>query len=448
MREAVFLKAIYFFMTKNNQKKGIVVKQSFLLSKTRKEAPKEETKMIESAGQTAINASLLIRAGFINKEMSGVYSYLPLGLRVLNKVCDIIRDEMDKAGGQELFLTVLQDKTNWEETGRWGGDVWFKTKLNSGTELGLGFTHEEALTALMKNHIRSYKDLPVYPYQIQTKFRNEARAKSGIMRSREFLMKDLYSFSKDKKEHEVFYQKMKQAYSNVFERVGLGELTYFTFASGGSFSKYSHEFQTITEAGEDIIHCCEKCRVAVNDEVLSEQKTCPECGNEKLIEKKAVEVGNIFTLGTRFSEPLDLSYLDESGKKNLVFMGSYGIGPGRTIGTVVEVFSDKDGLVWPVSIAPFKVHLIELISENKKVREKAEEIVEILAKSGVEVLYDDRDVRAGEKFNDCDLMGMPIRIVVSEKSLDKGQFEVKERKTGKTHMISEKELVNFVENYK
>ena len=411
------------------------MRQTKLLSKTRKEGPKDEVSK---------NANLLIRAGFINKEMAGVYSYLPLGLRVLEKVNNIIRDEMNKAGGQELFLTALQDKTPWEKTDRWNSDVWFKTKLNSGTELGLGFTHEEALTTLMKNHIRSYKDLPVFPYQIQTKFRNEARAKSGIMRGREFLMKDLYSFCTDQKEHENFYAKMKEAYINVFNRVGLGDITYFTFASGGSFSKYSHEFQTLTDAGEDMIHCCDKCKVAVNEEVLNEQKVCPQCENKKLVAKKSVEVGNIFTLGTRFSEPLGLTYVDEKGEKKPVFMGSYGIGPTRTIGTVVEVLSDEKGIVWPASIAPFNVHLIEMVSENKKVKETAEALYDKLAKLGVEVLYDDRGARAGEKFNDSDLIGIPLRIVVGEKGIEKGELEIKERKTGKVSMIKEKEVFDYI----
>jgi prolyl-tRNA synthetase len=300
----------------------------------------------------------------------------------------------------------------------------------------------------MKNHIRSYKDLPTYPYQIQTKFRNEARAKSGIIRSREFLMKDLYSFSVDQKQHEVFYNKMRKAYNNVFERVGLGKSTYFTLATGGSFSKYSHEFQTLTDAGEDIIFVCDECMVAVNQEVSNEQKSCPECGNKKLVEKKSVEVGNIFTLGTRFSEPLGLVYLDEKGEKKPVFMGSYGIGPGRVVGTVVEAMSDDKGIVWPVSIAPFKVHLVEIKSENTKVNKTAGDIYEKLAKLGIEVLYDDRDVRAGEKFNDSDLIGIPLRVVISDKGLEKGEFEVKERMGGKVSMLKEKELFTFISKYK
>ena len=365
--------------------------QSKLFTKTRKEAPKDEVSK---------NAQLLIKAGFINKEMAGVYSFLPLGLRVLNKVNNVIRDEMNKLGGQEVFLTSLQEKANWEKTDRWSDekvDIWFKTKLKNDTELGLAFTHEEALTALMKNHIRSYKDLPAYPYQIQTKFRNETRAKSGIMRCREFPMKDMYSFSKDTAEHEAFYEKSKAAYQNIFNRMGLGDKTYITFASGGTFSKYSHEFQTVSSAGEDLIYICDKCKIAVNKEIIQEQNKCPACSGENLREEKAVEVGNIFNLGTKFSDALDLTYLDEKGVPQKVIMGSYGIGPGRLMGTVVETLSDDNGLVWPVEISPFRVHLVQ-VGDKDDVKKAAENLYEELCKASIEVLFDDRDLRPGEKF--------------------------------------------------
>lgn len=411
------------------------MRQSFLFTKTRKEAPKDEM---------AKNAELLIRGGFVHKEMAGVYSYLPLGLRVLQNVNKIIREEMNAIGGQELHLSVLQDKEIWQATDRWADekvDVWFKTKLKNGNDLGLGFTHEEPLTALMKNHIRSFRDLPVYAYQIQTKFRNETRAKSGIMRTREFLMKDLYSFSRSEEEHSAFYEKAKIAYKNIFARVGLGDTTYMTFASGGSFSKYSHEFQTITDAGEDIIHVCEKCKVAVNEEIIKEQSSCPECGNKELIAKKAVEVGNIFSLGTKFSEALGLNYLDEAGKSLPVVMGSYGIGPGRLIGTIVESLSDENGIIWPESISPFSVHLICIEGKDDAVKKHADEIYEKMRKAGVEVLYDDRDLRAGEKFADSDLMGIPARAIISEKNLAEGVLEIKNRKTGKIEKIKEEDFL-------
>jgi prolyl-tRNA synthetase len=412
------------------------MKQSLLFTKTRKDAPKDEVSK---------NAQLLIRAGYIHKEMAGVYSYLPLGLRVMNKIVSIIREEMNGIGGQELTLTALQDKSVWERTGRWDDtviDVWFKTKLKNETELGLGTTHEEQLTNLMKDYVRSYRDLPVYPYQFQTKFRNETRAKSGVMRCREFVMKDLYSFSKDEKEHNEFYGKAAKAYERIFERVGLGDKIYMTFASGGSFSKYSHEFQTVTDAGEDVIYIDEKKKLAVNKEVLNDETLLKEMGIEKdnLVERKAVEVGNIFSLGTKFSDALELNYLDEKGEKRPVVMGSYGIGPGRLMGTIAEVLSDDKGLVWPKGIAPFDIHLISIEDKEGKVKKEADKLYERLTKEGKEVLYDDRDMRAGEKFADSDLMGIPMRVVISEKTIEQGSVEVKDRMTGKVEMIKNERI--------
>lgn len=410
--------------------------QSNLFSKTRKEAPSDEV---------AKNAKLLLRGGFIHKEMAGVYSFLPLGLRVLNKTNEIIRDEMNKIGGVELFMSALQNKESWEKSGRWSDDAvdtWFKTKIKGGNEVGLGFTHEEPLTTAMKDHIRSWRDLPVYVYQIQDKFRNEERAKSGLMRTREFLMKDLYSFSRDEKEHNVFYDKIKQAYINIFNRAGIGELTYVTYASGGSFSKYSHEFQTVTEAGEDTIYVCKKCRVAVNKEILAEQSNCPVCGGKKLAEEKSVEVGNIFSLGTRFSDALGLKYIDENNESKSVVMGSYGIGPGRLIGAVVEVFGKENGLIWPDQIAPFDAHLI-LINVSEKSKKQAEELYEYLVKNGVEVLFDDRAGSAGEKFSDADLIGIKTRIIVSDKTAEKGIFEVKDRARDKTDFVALKDILRY-----
>ncbi len=404
------------------------MRQSKLFTKTRKEAPSDEL---------AINAKLLIRAGFIHKEMAGVYSYLPLGLRVLKKIENIIREEMNAIGGAELLLSPLQDKSVWEKSGQ-GHEL---ELVAQGGELGLGFTHEEPLTALMKEYIQSFRDLPVYPYQIQTKFRNEPRAKSGIMRTREFLMKDLYSFSRDEKEHQTFYEQAKEAYKRVFERVGLGDRPFLTFASGGSFSKYSHEFQTVTESGEDTIHLCEKCKVAVNDEIIAEKSSCPECGNTELVKKTAVEVGNIFTLGTKFSDALELLYVDEKGQKRPVFMGSYGIGPGRLMGTVVEIHSDVKGIVWPESVAPFQVHLVSLASGEGDAKKAADKLYLKLLDSGVEVLYDDRDTRAGEKFADSDLLGLPIRLVISDKTVRAGKVEVKRRDEEKSALLSEEEAI-------
>jgi len=410
------------------------MKQSKLFTKTSKTFPKDEVSK---------NAQLLIRAGFINKEMAGVYSFLPLGLRVLNKISDIVRDEMNKVGGQEVYMTVLQSPEAWQKSGRWSDEVvdnWFKTHLKNGSEVGLGFTHEEALTALLKRFVSSYKDLPFYPYQIQEKFRNETRAKSGIMRGREFFMKDLYSFSRSKKEHDEFYEKIKQSYLNVFTRVGLGDRTYITFASGGTFSKYSHEFQTVTEAGEDIIYIDKEKNIAINQEVYIDE-VIKDLGldKEKMIKAKAVEVGNIFSLGYKFSEALNLTYKDEAGKEELVYMGSYGIGPSRLMGAVAEILSDEKGMVWPESIAPFRVHLISL---NKD--EEAEKIYDELVGAGIEVLFDDRDVRAGEKFADSDLIGIPYRVVVSEKSLGQGGLEIKKRNQVESEIIAKEKILEKI----
>ncbi|MDE2038035.1 MAG: prolyl-tRNA synthetase [Patescibacteria group bacterium] len=405
------------------------MKQSQLFTKTRREAPKDEV---------ATNAQLLIRAGYVHKEMAGVYSFLPLGLRALNKIVGIIREEMDAIGGQEVSLAALQDKKAWEASGRWSDDVidvWFKTSLKNGGELGLGTTHEEPLTALMKDHIRSFRDLPAAVYQFQTKFRNETRAKSGIMRGREFLMKDLYSFNVDEKAHAEFYEKAKAAYVRIFDRLGIGDKTYVTFASGGSFSKYSHEFQTVSEAGEDTIYVHEGKRIAVNKEVLNDE-VLDNLGLKRgdLVEMKAIETGNIFTLGARYSEALGLSYKDAEGKSVPVFMGSYGIGPGRAMGAIVELLSDERGLVWPESVAPFGVHLVALFDEGGAVKRAADELYAKLTEEGVEVLYDDRDASAGEKFGDADLIGIPKRYVISAKTLKDGHVEVKDRATGKVSM--------------
>jgi len=413
------------------------MKQSNLFTKTRKEAPKDE----ESK-----NAKLLIRAGFVHKEMAGVYDILPLGLRVMNKIENIIREEMNKLGGQELHLSALQDKSSWKKTNRWDDevvDVWFKTKLKNDSEVGLGVTHEEPLTNLLKDHIRSYKDLPSYLYQFQTKFRNEVRSKSGVMRGREFLMKDLYSFSINEEEHNLFYEKAKEAYINIFKKVGLGDTTYLTLASGGSFSQFSHEFQTLSEAGEDNIFVDEDKKIAINEEVMSEN-TCAKLGvnKEDLISKKSIEVGNIFTLGTKFSEALELKFQDEDGKDTPVFMGSYGIGIGRLMGTIVETFSDEKGIIWPESVAPFDAHILLLATDNQEAKKMADDIYRDLNEIGVEVLYDDRDARSGDKFNDADLIGLPYQIVIGNKTIEENLIEVKNRKTGEIEKIAYSEVVS------
>lgn len=411
------------------------MKQSTLFTKTRKEAPKDEVSR---------NAQLLIRAGYIHKEMAGVYSFLPLGLRVIKKIEDIIRDEMNAIGGTEMRTSVFQNKEVWEKTKRWDDEVvdnWFKTKLKNGGEIGLSFTNEEAYSNILKQYINSYKDLPVYPYDFKDIFRNEARSKSGILRGREFFWKALYSFSKTKEEHEVFYLKSQTAYENIFKRVGLGAGTYKTFALGGSFSKYSHEYQTVCDAGEDLIYVDEEKNIAINKEAMS-----PEVFEElkidqdKLIEKKAIEVGNIFSLGTKFSEPFDLKYKDENGDEQYVIMGSYGIGLGRLMGTIVEVLSDDKGIVWPESVAPFKVHLISL-GGDEKVQNEAQRIYDLLSSKNIDVLWDDRDLRPGEKFADSDLIGIPYRVVVSTKTVEGNVYEVKGRTESEASMLTEGDLL-------
>ncbi|KKR42964.1 prolyl-tRNA synthetase [Candidatus Nomurabacteria bacterium RIFOXYB1_FULL_39_16] len=414
------------------------MKQSQLFTKTRKEAPADETSK---------NAELLTRGGFIHKEMAGVYSFLPLGLRVINKVENIIREEMDKIGGTEMRTSVLQNKEVWEKSGRWDDEVvdnWFKTKLKNGGDVGLSFTNEEAYSNILKQYVSSYKDLPIYPYDFKSIFRNETRSKSGIMRGREFYWKALYSFSKNEEEHNAFYEKAKVAYQNIFKRAGIGHLTYVTFASGGTFSKFSHEFQTITSVGEDTVYLDEASNVAINEEVYNDEVIAElKLKKENLIEKKAIEVGNIFSLGTKFSAPFDLKYKDENGEEKLVIMGSYGIGLGRLMGTVVEVLSDDKGIVWPESIAPFTIHLLAL-GDDEVVMKEANKVYESLSQAGVEVLFDDRSgMSAGEKFSDADLLGMPYRAVVSPRSIKEGGIELKKRTEEKGKIVSVDELLTL-----
>lgn len=415
------------------------MRRTKLFTKTSKTAPSDET---------ARNAQLLIQAGYIHKEMAGVYDFLPLGIIVLNKITQIIREEMNAIGGQEIEMATLQSSEPWQASGRWSDevmDVWFRTKLASGSELGLAPTHEEPLTKLMKQHIVSYQDLPAYPYQFQTKFRNELRSKSGLMRGREFLMKDLYSFSLNEAEHQKFYDSSAEAYSKVFERLGIGETTYKTFASGGSFSKYSHEFQTVSEVGEDVIYIDEQKNIAVNEEVLNDE-VLSELGlsRENLVEKKAVEVGNIFTLGTKYSDALELRYSDQSGSLQPVFMGSYGIGPSRLMGLLAEHFADDKGLIWPDSVAPFRVYLARL-GEDDAVVKQADELYDRLTDNGATVLYDDRDARAGEKFADSDLLGIPYRVVVSAKTVESGRFELKGRQEQSAELVDYDDLAKVLD---
>lgn len=417
------------------------MRRTELFIKTRKEAPADET---------ARNAQLLIRAGYVHKEMAGVYTFLPLGLRVLNNIANIVREEMDAIGGQEILMPALQIKERYERTGRWDDKVvddWFKTKLVNGTELGLGFSHEENLSPLLKNFINSYRDLPIAPYQIQTKFRNELRSKSGLMRGREFLMKDMYSYAISEDQHKAFYEKAKLAYQKIFDRLGIGEQTYLTSASGGSFSKYSHEFQTLSEAGEDTIYLDRNSKIAINKEVFNDE-VIKDLGlmRDELEEVKAIEVGNIFNLGTKFSEPFGLKALNEQGKLVNLIMGCYGIGVSRLMGTIAELLNDGRGLVWPEAVASFRVY-IACLGDAQATREAADKAYNELTEAGVKVLYDDRrDASAGEMFADADLMGSPLRLIISQKSLQESAAELKKRTSDDTQLIRLDKLVETIAN--
>lgn len=412
------------------------MKQSQLFTKTLKESPRDEK---------SINAQLLIRAGFVDKLMTGVFSYLPLGYIVLKKIENIIREEMNAIYGQEVRLPILQPKEVWEKTDRWKYPEMFKLKNRSGKEMGLDWTNEEIITPLVKKFVTSYKDLPVYVYQIQDKFRDELRAKSGLLRGLEFPMKDLYSFHQNETDLEKYYEKAAKAYFRIFKRCGLGKETYLTLASGGAFSKYSHEFQTITDFGEDEIYLCLKCKIAINKEIIKEENNqCPKCKNKKLEIKKSIEVGNIFKLKDRFTKAFNFNVKDEQGNEKSLVMGCYGIGLSRLMGTIVEVHHDKAGIIWPKEVAPFQIHLIP-IGNNKKVKLASEKIYQDLQKSGSEILYDDRDKSVGEKFIDADLIGIPQRWVVSEKTLSRNCIEVKKRGEEKVNLVKLGKIKKYVQ---
>lgn len=410
------------------------MKQSFLFTKTIKELPKDET---------SYNAQTLMRAGFIDKVGAGIYTFLPLGLKVLNKINNIIREEINAVGGQEVLMPALTPKEVWQTTDRWENfDALFKLAGSDDKEYAMGATHEEIVTPLAQKFTLSYRDLPFAIYQIQTKFRNEKRAKAGLLRGREFSMKDLYSFHVSQEDLDIYYEKVKQTYFNIYKRLGLGEITHLTYSSGGVFSKYSHEFQTVCSAGEDLIYVCQKCKTAINREIIEEQKDCPECGGHDFKEEKAIEVGNIFKLGTKFSKPFGFQYKNQSGDIGDIVMGCYGMGPSRILGTIVEVYHDDRGIVWPEDIAPFFIHLISL-----KQNDEAEKIYQELILAGFDVLYDDRDeLSAGEKFADADLIGCPVRLVLSAKTLSDNKIEIKFRKKDDVKMVEIKDLITYLKN--
>lgn len=414
--------------------------QSKFFVKIKKEAPKEEV---------AANARFLMRAGFVDKLMAGVYSYLPLGLRVVKKIENVIREEIETLGAAEILMPALHPKSIWEETGRWQKmeGILYKIKDSEGKEYGLGPTHEEIITDIVRKNIISYKDLPFALYQIQTKFRDEPRAKSGLLRGREFAMKDLYSFHSSGEDLAEYYEKAKKAYLKIFKRCGLD--AFVVEASGGAFTKeYSHEFMVETTAGEDVTFLCPSCGFAQNKEIakVSAGDKCPKCAKGKIEEAKTIEAGNIFKLGTKFSSDLKAHFTDKDGRQKPLVMGCYGIGVGRIMATAVEVHNDGKGIIWPKEIAPFSVHLLALFGKEKKetVKKEAEKIYETLLAKGIETLYDDReDKSAGEKFADADLIGIPLRAVVSERTLEKKSVEMKERGKEAAELVKISQILKY-----
>ena len=400
-------------------------------TKTLKDAPSDEV---------AKNAQLLIRAGFVYKEMAGAYAYLPLGLRVIEKIKQIVREEMNAIDSQELIMTSLQRKDIWEQTGRWDDntvDIWFKSKLKDETEVGFGWSHEEAIVEMMRRYISSYKDLPISLYQLQTKMRNELRAKSGIMRGREFIMKDMYSFHASGEDLEAYYNHTIDAYKRVYGRLGIGDKTYVTFASGGAFTKFSHEFQTICDAGEDIIYLHREKNIAINEEVIDDAVAELGISRDELEKVKTAEVGNIFNFGTQKTDEMGLYYIDSDGKQQSLYLGSYGIGITRAMGVVAEKFADDKGLVWPENIAPARVYLVSIGDVN----EQAQQLYDQLRAAGIETIWDDRDERPGAKFADADLMGIPHRVVISPKTIEQNSVEYKPRTTDNTELLTVETLL-------
>ncbi|MBI2100581.1 MAG: prolyl-tRNA synthetase [Candidatus Vogelbacteria bacterium] len=414
------------------------MRQSELFTRARREAPADET---------AKNAKLLIRAGFIHKEMAGVYSYLPLGLRVIRKLENLIRRAMVALPAQEVLLPALQPKESWLLTGRWDKmtDL-YKLRDESGREFALGPTHEEVVTPLVKNFLSSYQDLPLAIWQFQTKFRMEPRAKSGLLRGREFLMKDLYSFHRDAIDLKRFYQGVINSYRTIFKTLGLESSTYLTLSGGGTFAEFSHEFQTLTAAGEDLIRICADCHLAVNEEIKNKQPVCPSCGSPLSQTQTAIETANIFELGTKFSRAFNLTYRDQAGSDQLPFMGCYGFGVSRLLGALVEIMADERGLIWPPAAAPFRLHLLSFGSANGRALGTARELYDRLQKIGCETLWDDRAASAGEKLAEADLIGIPYRVVVSDRTLAVGdKVELTERRDSEEkRFVTADELCAFL----
>lgn len=409
------------------------MRQSQLFSKTLRDAPADEV---------AKNAQLLIRAGYIYKEMAGVYAYLPLGLRVVEKIKQIVREEMNAINSQELVMTSLQRPEVWKSTDRWDDknvDVWFKTNLQDGSDLGIAWSHEEPILQMMAQYVNSYKDLPTSVYQFQTKLRNELRAKSGIMRGREFVMKDMYSLHATQESMDDYYDQAIEAYKRIYKRLGIGDETFVTFASGGSFTKFSHEFQTICEAGEDTLFVNKDKSIAVNEEVLDDALKELGADKDELAPVTTAEVGNIFKFGTEKSEKMNVMFTDADGKRQSVYLASYGVGVTRVMGVIVEKYADDKGIVWPEAVAPFAVHVL-LLSDSQQ--DVADSVYSQLQEAGVEVLYDDRSVSAGQKLGDSDLLGIPHRVVVGSKTGEGVEYKL--RTKDQTELLSVAELLKKV----
>lgn len=411
------------------------MKQSELFTTTQKNSPKDEE---------TVNAQLLVRAGFVNKLMAGVYSYLPLGLLVLRKIEQVVREEMDKIGGQEVLMPILHPGEIWKKTGGWDKvDVLFKIKSRTEKDYALGQSEEEVVVPLVMHYVNNNKDLPLAVYQIHWKYRDELRAKSGLLRGREFFMKDMYSFHETQANFEKFYNVVKKAYLAVFDRLGL--VAKVTEGSGGSFSeKISYEFMVLTDAGEDHILYCSTCEFCVNAEIAKQKagETCPKCGQGKLSEAKASEVGNVFDLGQKYGKDFDLGFTDKEGVKKYPIIGCYGLGISRLMGVLVEKFHDEKGIIWPRAVAPFDLHLINIAKDGKT----ADKLYETLQKDGKSVLYDQRDATPGAKFADSDLIGIPTRVLVSDKSLDQDSVEIKHRDSDKTALIKIKDLPKILKS--
>jgi prolyl-tRNA synthetase len=408
------------------------MKATKLFFKTRKESPKDAD---------SINANVLVRGGYVQKHMAGVYGLLPLGLKVYRKIENIVREGMNSIDGQEIMMNVLQPRELWDETGRFSeiSEIMYQFKDKNGKDIGLAPTHEEQVTDIIRHHIKSYKDLPTSLYQIQVKFRNEPRAKSGLLRGREFMMKDMYSFHVDEKDFENHYKKVGEKYLDIFSKIGLK--TKYVAADGGIFSKYSHEFQVICPTGEDTIYYCDKCDFAENKEIakVKNDDKCPKCDG-KIIEAKSIEVGNIFPLKNKFSSAMGAKYVDNNGSEKDLIMGCYGIGLTRALAAIVEVYFDQENnmMIWPESVAPFDVEIISL-EKNKEAEELYEKI-----KDKIEILYDDRDISAGEKFAEADLIGAPKRVIVSEKSLKSGGAELIDLKSGESQIVEIEEIASVL----